>query len=339
MYIDLSKYKVSYQNNTWANISEEISVCKTLDLIKSDLLKVDINALRDKLAENDKEFYNSNKLKLPAVTFCATFNSKRKKEDLKHYNSLIVIDIDKLSSEEMSLVSNHLSKDEYIISHWRSPSNRGYKGLVHINYTEKIEEDDTDIHHKYAFNLLSDYFIDKYKIELDKSGSDITRLCFLSFDENLLVKKDFSSFQIDNSEVPFEKIKTSSKANKLKFSSNKDALYNPLNRNSPYDRKIMSNLIRFLNNKNLSITENYLNWYKVAMGISNSFTYDVGLKYFIKISKRDTHKFNEINCSNFLTSCYENRNGQINLASAIYLANNKGFKTKYQRNGVPKVEG
>ena len=100
----------------------------------------------------------------------------------------------------------------------------------------------------------------------------------------------------------------------------------------------MSNIIRYLNNKNCSITDNYENWCKVALAIANTFTFDVGKNYFIKLSKRDLDKFNESNCVNFLSNCYENRKREITFASIVYLANKKGYKTKYQKNGVPKAE-
>lgn len=339
MSFNLSNIKVSYQENTWSSISKEISIIETLNIIKSDILKGKILTLRNKLENGKEEFYDNNKKKLPAVTFCATFNENRKKENLKKYNSFIVIDIDKLSQKEMNKVHNELNKDEYVITFWRSPSDKGYKGLIEISYQKPFNNTETDLQHKNGFNTLSSYFNEKYNIELDKSGSDITRLCFLSFDKDIVIKDKYSSFHIDNSKLDLMKRKNVIKKISLKYSSNRDALFNPKNRNNSYDRKLMSNLIRFLNNKNVSVTENYEDWCKVAMAISNTFTFDIGKKYFIKISKHDINKFNEENCINFLSNFYENRKSEVKFASIIYLANNKGFKTKYQKNGVPKVEG
>lgn len=338
MNIDLNKYFTSFQKNTWKNISQEMSINSVLDVIKSDSLKRLISELREALNNKNEEFYKQNKLKLPAVTFCGTFDSRRTSDNLKKYNNLIVIDIDKLSLKEMNKVQEDLFNDIYVFSYWKSPSNKGFKGLIHLKYSNEIKREDIVSHHKYAFQKLFDYFLDKYKIDLDKSGSDITRLCFLSHDKKLVLKNKITSFHIDNSKIELTKPSKSKKTKNLIFSNNKDTLYSSDNRNNQYDRKLMSSLIRFLNNKNTTITENYENWYKTAMAISNTFTYDIGLKYFIKISKRDTKKFNEIECTDFLTNCYENRNGEINLASIIYLANQKGFKTKYQKNGVPKVK-
>lgn len=338
MSIEQKNIVCSYQENTWSRISAEIMLHETLNIISSDILKFKIELLRKELKKGNKEYYDNNKKQLPAVTFSATFTENRKKENLKFYNSLLVIDIDKLSDDEMKRTYESLNRDKYVLSFWRSPSNNGYKGLILINYNEILKKEHVDFQHKAAFKIISAYFLEQYKIELDASGNDITRLCFLSFDDGIVVKDSYCEFKVNTSEF-----KKNSKSNKKKktmqsHSSDKDALYNSKNRNSPYDRRLMSNIIRYLNNNKCSITENYENWCKVAMAIANTFTFNVGENYFIKLSKRDLDKFDETNCVNFLSNCYENRKGKIAFASIVYLANQKGYKTKYQKNGVPKAE-
>ena len=93
----------------------------------------------------------------------------------------------------------------------------------------------------------------------------------------------------------------------------------------------MKAIIRFLDNRNLSITYSYEDWLKIGLAISNTFTFDVGEKYFLKLSSMDKGKFNEINCKNFLLNCYENKSGAIKFSTIVYLANKKGYKSKKQR--------
>ena len=232
-------------------------------------------------------------------------------------------------------------QDEFVFSFWRSPSNKGFKGLVQLEFTDISDEIDIDTKHKSAFKKLATYFQSKYNLELDKSGSDTSRLCFLSYDTELVRKETFKKFQVTNDDIDVVTTKTSNgRTRKIRFVSNKDALYNPLERNNQYDRKVMTDIIRYLTNKNLSITFSYAEWCKVAMAIANTFTYDIGLNYFIKLSKLDGAKFNEIHCTNFLINCYETKNGNVAFASIIHLANEKGYKTKQQKikEGVLKVE-
>ena len=209
---------------------------------------------------------------------------------------------------------------------------------MYLDFLNISEEIDLDTKHKIAFKKLSKYFLETHNLELDKSGSDISRLCFLSFDEDIIIKDNYEKFEIVNSDLMHLTINTSYQIRRIKHSNNRDALYNPLGRNNIYDRKIMSDIIRYLTNKNLSITYTYQEWCKVAMAISNCFTFDIGLKYFIKLSKLDGKKFNEIHCTNFLNNCYETRSGSVSFGSIIYLANDKGFKTKQQKNGVGKTD-
>ena len=53
-----------------------------------------------------------------------------KDELLKVYNSLIVIDIDKLESEQIIESYNCLLSDDHVVSFWKSPSNKGFKGFA-----------------------------------------------------------------------------------------------------------------------------------------------------------------------------------------------------------------
>jgi hypothetical protein len=333
---------VSFQENTWTNVSDfEPTIINTINAIQSGKYKSQVTELRNNLEKGNLDFYNEYKKRLPAVTFSGTFNLSRTKQNLNHYNSLIVLDIDKLSIDQIEICYKQLVEDQFVFSFWRSPSNKGFKGLVQIEYLDIPDEIDLDSRHKSAFKKLSTYFQNKYSIELDKSGNDISRLCFLSYDKNLILKEENKTFPITIDDINVSTPKTNGdKSIKTKFNSEKDALYNPEGRDNRYNRKIMTDIIRHLTNKNLSITPSYSDWCKVAMAISNAFTFDIGLNYYKKLSILDGHKYNELYCTNFLINCYETKNGKVNFASIIHLANEKGYKTKQQKikEGVPKVE-
>jgi len=341
---DILNLKVSFQENTWTNVSAiEPTIKSVIEDIRSDKYKQQVTDLRTNLNNGNTDYYNDNKKRLPAVTFSATFNTNRTRENVKLYNSLIVIDIDKLEEDQIVKCYDVLLKDEFVFSFWRSPSNNGFKGLVKLEFADLAHEYDLDTKHKSAFKKLSTYFQNTYELELDKSGSDISRLCFLSYDTQLVKKEKFKKFRVNNEDLIVALQKTTNgKSRKIKFISNKDALFNPFERNNQYDRKLMSDIIRYLTNKNKSITYSYSDWCKVAMAIANTFTYDVGLNYFLKLSKLDSSKFNEVHCTNFLINCYETRNGFVNFASIVHLANEKGYKTKQQKlkilEGVLKTE-
>lgn len=187
---NILELRVSFQENTWANVSaNEPTIKNILDDIQSGKYKQQVTDLRTNRINGNIDYYNNNKKRLPAVTFSATFNIKRIRENLKSYNSLIVIDIDKLNEEQLIKCYDILLYDKFVFSFWRSPSNNGFKGLVQLEFINIQHEIDVETKHKSAFKKLSTYFHNTYSLELDKSGSDISRLCFLSYDTQLVRKK------------------------------------------------------------------------------------------------------------------------------------------------------
>lgn len=129
---------------------------------------------------------------LPAVTFCGTFTS-RKKENLKEGSGLAILDFDHL--ENSTEFRNSLKSNDYIFSAWISPSGTGVKALVKI----PIIKDDAE--YKLIFKQLKELFP-----TLDDSGSDISRLCFESYDPDLYLNLDSEKFIPVYSTVSIENI-------------------------------------------------------------------------------------------------------------------------------------
>lgn len=336
--VNLLNMKVSFQKTVWAPLSDELTIRNVLDEIKSDKYFNQIMSLRKFISEGHPDEYNIHKKILPAVTFCGAFNGTRKKENLKNYNKILVIDIDKLNSSEFERIKLLLRDDEYVFAFWESPSKNGFKGLVSLNFKFELDKDNIVLSHYAAFRKLHEYFLSKYKVILDESGCDTTRLCFFSYDPNLILKENFNSFPIDkiiidNSDAK----KQSTHEHTLKSVSKKDLLFNPKNKNNPYDRKTIQSIIRYLYKQNVSITDNYEKWYRVALAIANTFTYEIGEKYFFKISKLDKDKFNENNCKNLLLYVYENSKDAISIQTIEYFASKLGYKGKIKREAVLKA--
>jgi hypothetical protein len=324
--------RVSYQINTRSPLSRELTIHEVLMEIQSNVHKKKIFNLRNLLKDGNKEEYDSHKRTLPAVTFCGVFDKERKKASLKNYNSVIVLDIDKLDINESTRIKKCFQIDAYVFACWDSPSQEGLKGLVSLHYNFELDIHNIDHAHKSAFKRLSDYFAKKYNIQLDKSGGDTTRLCFFSYDPAICIKTEIVDFEIDEIDLlPIRENHDLLKDVKPVHVGNRDAPFNPRNRNKPNDRYTISAIIKFLERKKYSITYSYDEWFKVAMAIANRFTYDVDEKYFLRISSFDKEKFSETNCRNFLINCYESRSGEIRFNTIIYFANKKGYITKKQR--------
>ena len=163
-----------------------------LEEIKTGKYKHAIVYLRKSLAEKKEEAYNKAKKLLPAFTPSGKFVGGRKLEFLAEYSNTIILDIDKLSKEDLTKASHLANQSEFTYASFISPSGNGLKILVKIN-TLKTE-------HKETFLKVQAHYEDILKLEIDKSGKDLTRLCFYSSDENLYLNESAKTFvtTIDN---------------------------------------------------------------------------------------------------------------------------------------------
>lgn len=313
--------QVSKFENLYAKNSVQTELYNELNDIKNGKYKNIITKCRLYTANDDYDSYKTLKSKLPAVTFCGTFEKARKLQNLTTYNKLVILDIDHILKSDVSSLKDILQKDDYIFSVWLSPSGEGIKALV------KIEGSPNS--HKESFDSLKDYFLSKYEIELDQSGSDITRLCFSSWDKDLYLNV--------NAKVYKEKkiASTKQKPDPERINKNTSLIKNAYateGLNLRENKQMFSLILKYLKRKNLSITNSYDEWFRVAIAISTSFSYDLGEKYFLRLCELDQEKHNEFASKNILKYCYNNRNidmpSGITFGTIVFYAKEKGFMTK-----------
>ena len=173
-------------------VVEQKDILKILDDIKTGTYRNAITYLRKSLAEDKKEAAERAKKALPAFTPSATFKGGRKMEFLTNYNALVVLDIDKITKEKLAECKEKLKSNEFVFAAFTSPSGNGLKVFVKVS-TDKTE-------HKETFLQLQEYFENLLQLEIDKSGKDITRLCFFSYDPDLYLNENAEVFT-DNPKV------------------------------------------------------------------------------------------------------------------------------------------
>jgi len=310
--IKISKF-LNFKN---PKMSSEIFLFEELKNIKTGVFQNIISKCRKAYNEGNKELYSSLKNQLPSVTFCGVFNNGRKFENLQKYNELMIIDIDKLNEDELISLKEKLSNDKYMLALWISPSGFGLKGLIKINSNVN--------HHKGIFNSLSQYFLDQYKIEIDKSGSDITRLCFTSWDSQI----HYNSKSLVYDKPVIEKKILTLKKTESKQILNIQSLSDELDKKE--NIKLINDIILYLKQKNKSITFSYLNWRNVAFAISSSFSYEIGKGFFLEICRLDNQLHHEQKSINLINNCYINSNqysGQkLSIKTILHLAKEAGYK-------------
>lgn len=211
-------------------VVEHKTIPMILDEIKTGKYKHAIVYLRKSLSENKMEAYEKAKKSLPAFTPSGKFIGGRKMNFLVEYSNCIILDIDKLNTEELAKANHSARQCEFTYACFISPSGNGLKILVKVSST-KTE-------HKETFLAIQDHYEKLLNLEIDKSGKDITRLCFYSYDENLFLNDNASTFvTLSTVEVPLitnnskqqcqtELVEVPQTLNLKPETSNSEAIYN-----------------------------------------------------------------------------------------------------------------
>jgi len=142
-----------------------------LERIKSGKSREIVDTIRYEL---DKEKRNDLKQQLPSICFSGTF-SNRSINGLKKHSGLICLDFDKFPDDDTRNAAREtLIGDEHVFSVFTSPSGDGLKVLVKIPAQKE--------HHKAHFDALAIHFESPY---FDKATSDVSRVCYESYDPDL----------------------------------------------------------------------------------------------------------------------------------------------------------
>lgn len=112
------------------------------------------------------------------VTFSGTFTRRNDKALVKH-SGLLTIDFDHVSN--IPELKNKLLNDEYFETEllFISPSGCGLKWIISIKLNEYS--------HQQWFIAVANYVNSKYALEVDQSGKDLSRACFLPYDPEVYI--------------------------------------------------------------------------------------------------------------------------------------------------------
>lgn len=178
---------VSFYPNTF---SKEITNHPHIEVAKGILMGEWANLVRSLRAITNEDEYKEKKKMLPAVTWSGVFKEGTRLIDtIEQYSSLTVLDIDKISQEKISLLKQQLSQDPHVHYVFVSPSGNGIKAVFKTDVTDPNN-------HKASFLHLQEYFENTYFAKVDPSGKDVCRLCYMSFDDNMIIK-DATPFEVN----------------------------------------------------------------------------------------------------------------------------------------------
>lgn len=157
-----------------------VTLVKQLEWIQMGKCSYDktIQKLRD---TQDKATRDRLKKKLLAVTWSGTFKERRA-DALEQYSGVICIDIDNIPDDRLLELKKKFAESHRTFAVFISPSGNGLKVLYKTN--TKPEQ------HQQIFKALEFWLRTDWDVEIDPSGKDVSRLCFLSYDPDIYVNHD-----------------------------------------------------------------------------------------------------------------------------------------------------
>ena len=178
----------SVYRNSFATSGVEVGLGSIVSRIQSGARGLDEKTrYANAVALTDPKTYKAYKEKeFPAVTFAGTFpKSKRKAAHLGQHSGCVVIDIDGLDMAMLPDLLVVLAQLPEVLLAFISPSGMGIKAVLRV---DPIPEN--DIEHKGAYAVAKAYFddlADEFSFEVDTSGKDCSRLCYLAHDPIAIV--------------------------------------------------------------------------------------------------------------------------------------------------------
>lgn len=109
--------------------------------------------------------------------------TKRNANALVQHSGLMCIDFDHLPDPEG--LRQQLLFDEYFDTQlmFRSPSGDGLKWIIPVDLSEYT--------HGEFFEAVAEHILQGYGVQIDKSGSDVSRACFLPYDPHAYINPEY----------------------------------------------------------------------------------------------------------------------------------------------------
>lgn len=129
------------------------------------------------------------KLELPVIMWQGIF-THRADNGLRSLSSLMCVDIDHKTPEELSMLRTSLMREPWALSMFRSPSGDGLKVIV--------KTDNMDMaHYKNCYRQLEALFKERYGIKPDNKCEAISQGCFASYDPDIYVNPGVHNLHLE----------------------------------------------------------------------------------------------------------------------------------------------
>ena len=193
--IENNKLMVSLYQNFKTNLGIR-NIIDVLQEIKSDKFQSEINSIRYAKHKGDEKLVTEFKENLLAFTTSGVFGDSRTKVNLQSYSQIIGLDFDYISVSEVEQLKLNINKSEYTFASFISPSGEGLKVFIKINSNA--------VQHTTAYNQVANFYKELSGYDFDSKCKDITRLCFISYDTELFLNENATTFDIKEEIEPLK---------------------------------------------------------------------------------------------------------------------------------------
>lgn len=260
--------------------------------------------------------------KFDYVTFSGTF-STRSDSKLINYSGLIVLDFDHLKNVDET--ATLLLADEFLstLLLFRSPSGDGLKWVISSDYVieQTAQGGDFTEHHTTYFSALANYCRTTYGLEIDASGKDISRACFIPHDAQAILLEARETKKFDVAHWAAQTIKKT-----VKIPKNTKPVPKPgtIDGESNFEK-----VLALIEQQGVDIAPEYNDWLAVGFALADEFGAG-GETYFHRICRLHS-EYNESACSKQYGECLKRAKGgtfgaffSLAKAAGIDIAVNKG---------------
>jgi len=297
-----------------SSLGEKERMLEVLHSFQNGHFKDEVLEAREAFQEDDVIRYNELKRELPVVTFSGTFDGSHKISNLVEYNPVIIADIDNIPEEKLEEIKEKLQADPYLLAMWESVSGRGLKMLFKV---DAMEEE-----HKLMFKALVYYLESKYSLLIDRSGSDIQRPCYVSYDPDIYINPESEAFNFDVAEEHDGDL----------LERNLEDQGQEIDYPDGQEKQLIREIIKFCREENKSMTYDHEHWYKVCVGLANTFEKEDAKDYYLELCRMDGRFHDEYKSERLFEYCWENKNPyDIRFGTILHYANEMGFE-------VPELE-
>uniref|UniRef100_UPI0040489371 DUF3987 domain-containing protein n=1 Tax=Algoriphagus sp. TaxID=1872435 RepID=UPI0040489371 len=298
--------------------ARDLGIIDAYTLIKGPTYKETTLELRSKGDSVEKKEFK--KYNFDYCTFSGKFSSRKDSELLDH-SGYITIDFDNVP--DVLELKSKLIEDPYLDPEllFTSPSGDGLKCILKIDLVRNT--------HQEYFEGISNYILATYDLEVDKSGKDVSRACFLCHDPEVYIKPDYLGIENNKDTKPFnpsfwKNICKPSVQNKIE---------GPIQPNGTTAQ--VEEVIEQIEAIGVDLTSAYSDWVKIGFAFADQFG-EQGREYFHRVSQMYPNYSRE-ECDRQYTNCLNSNGSGVGIGSFFQMCKNEGITYTIKKEEEPKI--